>query len=199
MIVRNGVLESESMSGQIGEEERSHEEFKVKEEISKIRKIEISQEAYDTRRKEDIKKKGMLESEMIKDTKLNLKTKRVKLKQQGDQKFIKGLTNNGTGTASPMSRWTARGRTTVGTAPPATRLNRGRQSIHNYLWLNQNSEIGLGSTGEARGGTTRGSTACPSPPKEEGYPLTPPGLWGIILAGLWGIIPPLTRAWVVGV
>ena len=34
---------------------------------------------------------------MIKDTKLNLQTKRVKLKQQGDQKFIKGLTNNGTG------------------------------------------------------------------------------------------------------
>ena len=129
MIVRNGVLESESMSGQIGEEERSHEEFKFREEISKIRKIEISQEAYDTRRKEDIKKKGMLESEMIKDTKLNLKTKRVKLKQQGDQKFIKGLTNNGTGTA--ISRWTARGRTTVGTAPLATRLTRGRQSMHN--------------------------------------------------------------------
>ena len=34
---------------------------------------------------------------------------------------------------------------------------------------------------------------------DEGYPLSPPGLWGIILAGLWGIIPPLTRAWVVGV
>ena len=33
----------------------------------------------------------------------------------------------------------------------------------------------------------------------EGYPLTPPVLWGIILAGLWGIIPPLSRAWGVGV
>ena len=33
----------------------------------------------------------------------------------------------------------------------------------------------------------------------EGYRSTPPGLWGIILAGLWGIIPPWTRAWVVRV
>ena len=30
------------------------------------------------------------------------------------------------------------------------------------------------------------------------YPLTPPGLWGIISSGLWGINPPWTEAWVVG-
>ena len=99
MTVRNVVLESESISGQLKEEEkdRSQEEFKSKEKISKIKKIEISQEEIDTGRKEEItKKKGVLE--MIKDTKVNLKTERVKRKQHGDKMFIKGLTNNGTGT-----------------------------------------------------------------------------------------------------
>ena len=73
------------------------------------------------------------------------------------------------GLVTGISRWTARGRTTVGTAPPATRLTRGRQSNHNYLWLHQNSDIGLESAGEARGGTTGGSTPCPSPPQEGGH------------------------------
>ena len=44
----------------------------------------------------------MLESEVTKDTKFSLKTKRVKMKQKGDQKFINRLIDNYTG--SVMNR-----------------------------------------------------------------------------------------------
>ena len=46
----------------------------------------------------------MLESEVIRDTKINLETKRVKMKQQGDQRFINRLTDNGTGSVRNLVR-----------------------------------------------------------------------------------------------
>ena len=44
----------------------------------------------------------MLESEVIKETNINLKTKRVKMKQQEDQRFINRLTDNGTGSVKNL-------------------------------------------------------------------------------------------------
>ena len=88
-IVRKGVMESRSRSGQ---SMKNQEEFK-----EGVRNIEVSREASETARKEDSKRKGMLESEVIKDTTIKMKTKRVKMKQQGDQKFINRLTDNDTG------------------------------------------------------------------------------------------------------
>ena len=76
---------------------------KIRKEFKEgVRNIQVSQEAFETTRKEDSKRKGMLESEVIKDTKINLKTKRAKMKQQGDQRFINGLTDNGTGSVKNL-------------------------------------------------------------------------------------------------
>ena len=62
------------------------------------------------------------------------------------------------------SRSTARGGTMVGTAPTAPSLTRERQSLLSNLWLSQNSDQYLESIGEASGGSTGGSTLCPSSP-----------------------------------
>ena len=90
-------MESRSKSGQNDEEN--------KEEIKEgVRNTEASQEAAETTRKENSKRKGMLESELIKDTKINLKTIMVKMKQKGDQNFINMVTDNDTESVKNLVR-----------------------------------------------------------------------------------------------
>ena len=65
-------------------------------------KVKVSEDALETTRKEENKRKGMLESEVIKETNVYLKTKRVEMKQQEDQRFINRLTDNGTGSVKNL-------------------------------------------------------------------------------------------------
>ena len=86
-LVRKGVLESVKESGQ----EVCEEEFKVTVRNIRQEAAKVIEEARKPRNEEDSKRMGEGGSKMIEpDTTFNLKTERIKLKQQGDDSFMHG-------------------------------------------------------------------------------------------------------------